>query len=106
MDSNIVSNLEGAVLNSNETWLLGDIKINLIGTNPLPSLPQTLNDIGLDQLISGVTRPVSQTCLDQIYVTETSRIVASRILVYGPSDHPPVFAVLRKREPGKMVFSV
>lgn len=106
MDSNIVSNLEGAVLNSNETWLLGDININLIGTNPLPSLPQTLNDIGLHQLISGVTRPVSQTCLDHIYSTETSRIVASRILVYGLSDHPPVFAVLRKREPGKMVFSV
>ena len=79
MDSNIVSNL-------------GDININLIGTNPLPSLPQTLNDIGIHQLISGVTRPVSQTCLDHIYSTETSRIVASGILVYGPSDHLPVFA--------------
>ena len=93
IDSNIVSNLEGAILNSNETWLLGDVNINLTETNPLPSLPQTLSNIGLHQLISGVTRPASQTCLDHIYSTEISRIVASGILVYGPSNHLPVFAV-------------
>ena len=69
IDSNIVSNLEGAILNSNETWLLVDVNINLTETNPLPSLLQTLSDIGLHQLISGVTRPASQTCLDHIYST-------------------------------------
>ena len=81
MDFNIVSNLERAILNSNETWLLGDIKLNLMGANPLPSLPQTFSNIGLHQLISGVTHPVSQTCLDHTYSNETSRIVASVILV-------------------------
>lgn len=90
IDSNIISNLEGAILNSNETWLLGDVKIDLTETNPLPFLPQALGNIGLRQLISGVTRPASQTCLDHIYSTEISRIVASGILVYGPSDHLPV----------------
>ena len=50
MDSKIVSNLEGAILNSNETWLLGDVNINVTETNPLPS--QTLSDTGLHQLIS------------------------------------------------------
>ena len=93
MDSNIVSNLEGAILNSNETWLLGDVNINLIESNPMPSLPQTLSNMGLNHLISRVNRPASQTCLYHIYSTEISRIVASGILVYGPSDHLPVFAV-------------
>ena len=93
MDSNIVSNLEGAILNSNETWLLGDVNINLIETNPLPSLPQTLSDMGLHHLISRVTRPAFQTCLYHICSTEISRIVASGILVCGPSDRLPVFAV-------------
>lgn len=37
--------------------------------------------------------PASQTSLDHIYSTEISRIVASGILEYGPSDHLPVFAV-------------
>ena len=69
----------------------------------MPSLPQTLNmrslpqilsDIGLHHLISVVNSPVSQTCLDHKYSSEISRIVASGILVYGPSDHLPVFAVL------------
>ena len=93
IDSNIVSKLEGAILNSNETWLLGDVNINLSETNSLPFLPQALSNIGLHQLISGVTRPASQTCLDHVYSTEISRIVTSGILVYGPSDHLPVFAV-------------
>ena len=58
IDSNIVSYLEGAILNSNETWLLGDVNINLIETNSLPFLPQALSDIGQDYInfISGVTR--------------------------------------------------
>ena len=96
MDSNIVSNLEGAILNSNETWLLGDVNINLIETKPLPSLPQTLSDMGLHHLISRVTRPASQTCLYHTYSTDISRIVASGILVYGPSDHLPVFLVCQQ----------
>ena len=63
----------------------------------MPSLPQTLSDIGLHHLISGVTHPVSQTCWDHIYSREISRIVASGILVYGPSDHLPVFAVRQEQ---------
>ena len=96
IDSNIVSNLEGAILNSNETWLLGDVNVNLIETNSLPFLPQALSDIGLHQLISGVTHPASQACLDHVYYTKTSRIVASGILVYGSSNHLPVFAVRKQ----------
>ena len=59
----------------------------------MPSLPQTLSNIVLHQLISGVTHPASQTCLDHLYSTEISRIVASGILLYGPSNHLPVFEV-------------
>ena len=33
MDSNNVSNLEGGILNCNETWLLGDVNINLTETD-------------------------------------------------------------------------
>ena len=58
----------------------------------MSSLPQTLSDIGLHHVISGVTRPVSQTCLDHIYSSKISRIVAS-----GPSDHLPVFAVRQEQ---------
>ena len=39
-------------------------------------------------------RPVWITC---IYLSEISRIVASGILVYGPSDHLPVFAVCQEQ---------
>ena len=39
-------------------------------------------------------RPVWITC---IYLSEISRIVASGILVYGPSDHLPVFAVRQEQ---------
>ena len=39
IDSNIVSNLEEAILNSNETWQLGDVNIDLTKINPLPFLP-------------------------------------------------------------------
>lgn len=59
----------------------------------MPSLPQTLSNIVLHQLISGVTHPASQTCLDHIYSTEISTIVASGILLYGPSNHLQVFEV-------------
>lgn len=41
INSNIVSNLEGEILNSNETWIPGDVNINLTKTNPLPFLPST-----------------------------------------------------------------
>ena len=63
----------------------------------MPSLPQTLSDIGLHHLISGVTHLVSQTCRDHIYSSEISRIVASGILVCGPSDHLPVFAARQEQ---------
>ena len=64
----------------------------------MPSLPQTLSDIGLHHLISGVTRPVSQTFLDHMHIlSEISRIVASGLLLYGPSDHLLVVAVRQEQ---------
>ena len=71
MDSNIVSNLGGAILNSNDrrvatAWCK---YLNLTETNPLPFLPQALSAIRLNQRIFGDTCPRSQTCLDHIYST-------------------------------------
>ena len=56
-------------------------------------LIQSLNDYGLQQLITGITRPASQSCLDHIYTTDSSKVLASGILNYGSSDHLPVYAV-------------
>ena len=91
INSNIVSNLEKGILN--ETWLLRGVNIFLTETNPLPFLPQALSDIRLHHLVSGVTCHAPETCLDHIYSNEISQSFASEILVYGPSDHLPVFAV-------------
>lgn len=93
INSNIVSNLEGGILNPNETWLLGGVNTYLTETNPLPFLPQALSDIRLNHLVSGVTCHAPQACLDHTYSNEISRIFASEILVYGHSHHLPVFAV-------------
>ena len=64
----IVSNLEGAILNANETWLLDDVK-TFQPTLSLPSPTQALSDIGTSN-IEIITRSVSKVCLDHIYFTE------------------------------------
>lgn len=85
--------MEEGILNLNETWLLRGVNIFLTETNPLPFLPQALSDIRFHHLVSGVACHAPETCLDQIYSNEISQSFASEILVYGPSDHLPVFAV-------------
>lgn len=73
--------------------LVGDININYLEKNSYPkhSLIKAIRSMNMSQLVTTITRPISQTCLDHIYSTH-SQFISDIIVPYiGISDHLPVF---------------
>ncbi|KAF0295772.1 hypothetical protein FJT64_006754 [Amphibalanus amphitrite] len=82
-------------------YLLGDLNFDL----QQPSKPevkryqQTLQDLGMKQLVSGPTRPESGSLIDHVVVRATDDVTTARVVPSSCSDHDLVVAETRlKRE--------
>ena len=73
-EAGIVKNIEKAYSSNKKMILLGDFNIDLV---------------------KGVTRPVSGTCLDHIWTSHPKRMVCVQTKDIGMSDHLPTMAVRR-----------
>ena len=77
--------------------ILGDFNIDLLGKHPhQDSWSSVVESDELSQLITNYTRvtPTEQSLLDHIYVSYTSLIKYSDVLLWAFSDHSPVYVVL------------
>lgn len=53
----------------------------------------------LTHMVNAVTRPLSGTCLSQIYVSHPERMHSVSAMNVGLSDHLPVFVLIRYKQP-------
>ena len=93
-DREIVSNIENVLCLITDVYVLGDINMDLMkGINY--TLYNDLIMLGLDQLISEITRPESKSCIDHVYTNNLTNVLISSVMSIGLSDHCPV-TVVRK----------
>jgi len=93
-DREIVSNIENVLCLTTDVYVLGDVNMDLMkGTNY--TLYNDLIMLGLDQLISEITRPESKSCIDLVYSNNRTNVLTSSVVAIGLSDHCPV-TVVRK----------
>ena len=77
--------------------MLGDVNMDLMkGTNY--TLYNDLIMLGLDQLISEITRPESKSCIDHVYTNNRTNLLTSSFLSICLSDHCPVTVVRKHNE--------
>ena len=81
-DASIAKNIEKAYLLNKEMVLLGDFNVDFLNANQASKhkLIEILTNLHLTQLVKEVTRPISGTCLDNIW-----------------SSHPEDWCVYRQR---------
>ena len=95
----IQENIETAYLLNNEMVLLGDFNVDFLNANQASKhkLIKTLTNLHLTQLVKEVTRPVSGTCLDHIWLSHPERLMCVQTKNIGMSDHLPTMAVRRNK---------
>ena len=77
--------------------LTGDININTLISDPTPTaLHQHLQSIFGTQLISEVTRPASNACLDHFWVPDEKTEFKASVLDDSGSDHLPICLTINK----------
>lgn len=73
--------------------LLGDVNTDcLCSEKSKHAFIDTLNTTDLTQLMNMVTRTESRACLDHIWCTHPERMINTRIVNNGMSDHVPVLS--------------
>lgn len=94
-DKSLADNIERAYLLNMETILVGDFNIdgNRQSDFKKHRLVKALRDTKFVQLVSSVTRPVSNTCLDHIWSNKPDRIINIKTPDICISDHLPVLGV-------------
>lgn len=93
-DHRLAKNIERAHSLNMETILLGDMNLdNLQKEFNSHRLVKGLKDSKFTQLVSAVTRPIRNTCLDHIWSNKPDRIVNIKCTDICISDHLPVLAV-------------
>ena len=92
-DSQLEENFEQAYLTGQEVIMMGDFNIDFCDKNRFSKhhLSKELKAMNFKQLVNGVTRPASQTCLDHIYSNYPERITDIIVPDIGLSDHLPIF---------------
>ncbi|XP_031556235.1 uncharacterized protein LOC116292996 [Actinia tenebrosa] len=89
-DKLLMENINRAVAENRETWLLGDINIDLHNQRNLEhNFYKHMLSLGFNQLISSPTRIPSETCIDHIYTNEPSNVLSTKVPDIGLSDHRP-----------------
>lgn len=96
-DKRLGKNIERVYLLDKEVVLLGDFNVDYLATNKFNKHPfvKTLRSLNLEQLITEVTRPLSNSCLDHIWYTHRERLNNASVMSSGMSDHLPI-VVIRK----------
>lgn len=96
-DKRLGKNIERVYLLDKEMILLGDFNVDYLATNKFNKHPfvNTLRSLNLEQLITEVTRPLSNSCLDHIWYTHRERLNNASVMSSGMSDHLPI-VVIRK----------
>lgn len=94
----IGQNIENAYLKNLEMIIMGDFNIDVLNEPCFSKhrLTKTLKSLGLTQGVDFITRPVSKTGLDHVWLSHPDRIqnnIFSRDI--GLSDHLPVFVIRR-----------
>ena len=75
-DKRLGKNIERVYLLDMEMILLGDFNVDYLATNKFNQQPfvKILRSLNLEQLITEVTRPLSNSCLDHIWCTHRERL--------------------------------
>lgn len=97
-DKRLGKNIERVYLLDKEVVLLGDFNVDYLATNKFNKHPfvKTLRSLNLEQLITEVTRPLSNSCLDHIWYTHRERLNNASVMSSGMSDHLPIVAIRYK----------
>ena len=76
------------------TVVLGDLNFDLL---EMPRPSATKNCLNIFQLITKATRPISNSLLDHIFVSQKDFVTDSGTLPLSLSDHLPIFVSLNSR---------
>ena len=91
VDLAIINNFEQAFLEGKEMVVCGDFNVDLLSNQGVKHLIyQSCLLFNMDQLVDGITRPASLSCLDHIYVLNREHFYNTSICKIGLSDHFPV----------------
>ena len=94
LDHRLAGNIERACSPNMETILLGDMNLDYLQKEfNSHGLVKGLKDSKFTQLVLAVTRPISKTCLDQIWSNKPDQIVSIKCPDICISDHFSVLAV-------------
>lgn len=91
-DKRLEKNIENAHLLNREIIILGDFNIDFLRTEKFQKHPlvKAMRNLNMSQLVHGITRPVSKSCLDHIWSSHPERLHNVRTMSSGMSDHLPV----------------
>ena len=91
-DARLELNIEAAYLRNQELHVSGHFNMNFFDpAYKKHRLAKVLRSLNLSQLVNEVTRPVSSTCLDDIYKTHPGFIADISVPNIGLLDHLLVF---------------
>ena len=91
-DKRLGNNFENAHHLNREIIILGDFNIDFLRTEKFKKHPlvKAMHNLNMSQLVHGITRPMSKTCLDHIWSSHPERLHNVRTMSSGMSDHFPV----------------
>ena len=92
-DSKIENAIETAYLRNQETIISGDFNIDSLNTSTFNNhrLIKSLKSMHMSQVVCGITRPVSSTCLDHVYTSHPDQITRVYLPNIELADHIPIF---------------
>ena len=94
VDEKLAENIERVHMLNRETILMGDFNIDFLNCSyKKQRLVKALKDSKFTQLVTTVTRPASNSCLDHIWSNTPNRIVNIVCPEICISDHLPIFGV-------------
>ena len=82
IDRCIASNIENVLCLGSDIYVLGDFNLDLM-KEPHYNLYNDLVLMGLRQLIGEVTRPESKSCIDHVYVNNSTNVLSSYVVSMG-----------------------
>ena len=89
-DLKFCSNIESAYLLNLETTIMSDFNIDVLKPDHnRHKLFKFLKKLHLTQKVNQVTRPISGSCLDHLWVSHPERIATVEVKLSGLSDHLP-----------------
>ena len=91
-DKRLGKNFEDAHLLNREIIISGDFNIDFLSTEKFQKHPlvKAMRNLNMSQLVHGITRSLSKTCLDHIWSSHPEPLHNVRTMSSGISNHLPV----------------